>query len=304
MRWAAISSNPFVRSRDNPKLPPLILELVGGDTMAFDLDRVQKDIRELRKFLKRGLKHTTPQQIHSLRTQLRRFEAAMQVLALDSNPNERRLLSKLAKFRRRAGKVRDLDVLTGYAAGVKMIEEDDCQVQLLESLGAKHAQQNRRLRSFAVRHGESLRRRLKRTARHLKTLSEGSLIDDTAPGYTMLLELRLQRELTAKTRLTRNNLHPYRLKVKELRFMLQMEDHPSDRQLIETLGAMKDAIGEWHDWQQLLTIAREQLSHGSECRLVPLYEATADQRLKRALLVANAGRKQMQPSPAGAEDTA
>jgi CHAD domain-containing protein len=304
MRWAAISSNPFIRSAGNPKLPSLILELIGGDTMAFDLDRVQKDIRELRKFLKRGLKHRTPQEIHSLRTQLRRFEASMQVLALDSNPNERRLLRKMAKLRRRAGKVRDLDVLTGYAVGVKMIGEDDCQVQLLESLGAEHAQRNQRLHSFAVRHGESLRRRLKCTASHLKTLSAGSLIDDTAPGYTMLLELRLQRELTAKTRLTRNNLHPYRLKVKELRFMLQMENHPSDRQLIETLGEMKDAMGEWHDWQQLLTIAREQLSHGSKCKLLPLFQATTNQKLKRALAVANRGRKQIQPALAGTEDNA
>ena len=35
----------------------------------------------------------------------------MEALALESN--ERRLLRKLAKLRKRAGKVRDLDVLTG-----------------------------------------------------------------------------------------------------------------------------------------------------------------------------------------------
>ena len=34
---------------------------------------------------------------------------------------------------------------------------------------------------------------------------------------------------------------------------------PPNQELIETLGQVKDAIGEWHDWQQLLTIARENL---------------------------------------------
>ena len=42
--------------------------------------------------------------------------------------------------------------------------------------------------------------------------------------------------------------------------MLEMEKDPADRELIEILGGVKDAIGEWHDWQELLTIAREQLT--------------------------------------------
>ena len=44
----------------------------------------------------------------------------MQALALDSNANEQRLLRKLAKLRKRAGKVRDLDVLTGYVAELEI----------------------------------------------------------------------------------------------------------------------------------------------------------------------------------------
>ncbi|HTU52046.1 MAG TPA: CHAD domain-containing protein [Acidobacteriaceae bacterium] len=266
--------------------------------MAFDLGRVQKDIRKLRRFLKHAPKHTMPKKVHSLRTAIRRFEAAMQALALDSNANERRLLRKLAKLRKRAGKVRDLDVLTGYVADLNMSGEEECLVQLLEYLGSEHARRNQQLHSSAVRHGESLRRRLKRTARHLKTSPENVTAYQTAPGYTMLTELRLQRELTEPIRLTRNNLHPYRLQVKELRYMLQMEKDPADLELIETLGQVKDAIGEWHDWEELLTIARDHLAHGSKCKLIPLIQTTTQQKLKHALAVTNAGRRQMQRSPA------
>ena len=107
----------------------------------------------------------------------------------------------------------------------------------------------------------------------------------------MLSELRLQRELAAAVRLTKNNLHPYRLQVKELRYMLQMEKDPSDRALIEILGDVKDAIGEWHDWQELQTIARDHLHHASKCKLIPLLEKTTQQKLKRALADSKLGQE-------------
>ncbi|MES2222922.1 MAG: CHAD domain-containing protein [Acidobacteriota bacterium] len=265
--------------------------------MAFDLDDIHQHIRKLRKHLKRWPKHATPKQVHSLRTTARRFETAMQALALDSNKNERRLLRKMAQLRSRAGKVRDLDVLTGFVAALKMgAEEEECRVQLLEHLGAEHADRNERLHSFAVRHRKSLRRRLKRTATHLQTWSLDGITGPTAPGYTMLSELRWQQDLTRPLRLTRKNLHPYRLRVKKLRDMLQMEKDPTDREFIETLGRVKDAIGEWHDWQQLLKIASENLHHATKCQFISEFQKITQQKFKHATAIANAGRNQIQSS--------
>ena len=223
----------------------------------------------------------------------------MEALALASDTNERQLLRKLAKLRKRAGKVRDLDVLTGYVADLNVSGEEECLVELLEYLGSKRAQRNQQLHSFAIKRRESLRRRLKRAAAQLETSSEDMIASQTAPGDTMLSELRLQQELTQPIRLTKSNLHPYRLQVKELRYMLQMEKDPTDRELIEMLGQVKDAIGEWHDWLQLQTIARDHLAHGSKCKLIPLFQKTTQQKLKRALAVANAGRRRIQSSNAG-----
>ena len=273
-----------------------ILELHGGQTMAFDFGKIQKDICMLRRFLKRAPRYATPKQVHSLRTASRRFEAGMQALALDSNANERRLLRKLAKLRRRAGKVRDLDVLTRYVADLKVSAEEQCLVQLLEYLSAEHADRSRQLHSFARKHGEVLRRRLKRTAAHLKTSPENSTAAHTKSGDAMLTELRLRQEVTKPIVLTESNLHPYRLKVKELSYTLQIENNPADRDLIKTLGQVKDVIGEWHDWQQLLTIARDNLPHASDCKLISLLQETAEQKLKHALAVTNVGRRQVRSS--------
>ncbi len=272
--------------------------------MAFDLDRVQNDIRELRKFLKQTPKHPTPKQIHLLRTRTRRFAASLQALTLDVSANEQQVLRTLARLQRRAGKVRDLDVLTEYVAKVPAQEESDCLVELLEYLGAEHARRTKQLHSFAVQHGPSLQRRLKRTAAHLRTpVADGAPANSTLRD-AMLSELRLQRELAEPVRLNQKNLHPYRLKVKELRYVLELENNPGDRQLIETLGEMKDAIGEWHDWQELLTIAKEQLPHGPECKLVRSFEAIAEQKFNHALSVTSNGRKNALHSVAPMENTA
>jgi CHAD domain-containing protein len=269
--------------------------------MGFDLDRVQTDIRKLRRFLKRPPKHAKPNKVHSVRTAVRRFQAAIHALGLGSDSKEKRLLSKLDRLRRRTGKVRDLDVLTGYLANLEVSGEEECLVQLLEHLGSEHADQTHRLYLFAVKHGESLRRRLKRTAGNLKASSKDGRAGNSAPRDTMLYELRLQRELIEPVRLTKNNLHPYRLRVKELRYMLQMEKDPADRELIETLGKVKDAIGEWHDWQQLVEIARDNLPHGSKCKLILLLQKTARQKLKNALAVANTGRRKIHSSHTGTD---
>ncbi|MGH9615872.1 MAG: CHAD domain-containing protein [Acidobacteriaceae bacterium] len=259
--------------------------------MAFNFDRVQKDIRKLRNFLKRTPKRPGPEEIHSLRTHTRRVQSALRALALDSSQNERRLLRELEKLRRKAGKVRDLDVLTGHVANVRMKNEGPCLVQLLEHLGAEHARRSRQLHSLTVENRAALLRRLKGVEAKLGKLAEKDTPDKAAPAEAMISELQLQRELGGASRLIRENLHLYRLKVKELRYILQMEDDPSDSQLIETLGEIKDAIGEWHDWQKLLGIAQEELPHGKNCKLVGLLQTIAGQKFRHALSVAERGRK-------------
>ena len=52
------------------------------------------------------------------------------------------------------------------------------------------------------------------------------------------------------------NLHAFRIKVKELRYVLQLAKDP-DLKFVNALGKVEDQIGDWHDWQQLAEIAGE-----------------------------------------------
>ena len=81
--------------------------------MAIDADRMHKPVRKLRKLLEKMGSQPAAKDVHDLRTSSRRLEASFQALSLDGGRNGRKVLKKVRKIRKRAGKVRDMDVLTG-----------------------------------------------------------------------------------------------------------------------------------------------------------------------------------------------
>src|ERR1700745_4031529 len=135
--------------------------------MPLDADRIQKPGRTLRKLLKKLPKQPAPEQIRDLRTRARRLEATIEALGLESRGNERQVLRTMKRLRRRAGKIRDMDVLTSYISDVHVDGEQDCEVQLLEHLGAERSRHAKKMRALVRTYRTALRRRLKRTATHL-----------------------------------------------------------------------------------------------------------------------------------------
>src|SRR5881296_3756091 len=100
--------------------------------MAINENRIQKSIRKLEKAAKKAPKVPPPEKVHSLRTNARKLETSIEALALDSRKNERLLIKEIKKVHRRAGKIRDMDVLIGYLSKMRLDEEHDCQIQLVE----------------------------------------------------------------------------------------------------------------------------------------------------------------------------
>src|SRR5262245_63511660 len=105
--------------------------------MSFDIERIQKSTRRVRKFLQKNSKRPSSDAIHNLRTSTRSLETTFTTLGFDSKRKVKRLMRDLGDVRKRAGKVRDMDVLTADALMVKQDGEKDCLVQLLEYLGAE-----------------------------------------------------------------------------------------------------------------------------------------------------------------------
>src|SRR5438552_5436542 len=94
--------------------------------------------------------------------------------------------------------------------------ENECSVMLLEHLGARRQKHAAKLRAAVRQKGSKLRKRLKGISTEFeKLLPEAS-------ANVAGLAVKLSTELASPAGLNKRNLHPYRLKVKELRNVLQM----------------------------------------------------------------------------------
>lgn len=185
-----------------------------------------------------------------------------------------------------------MDVLTSYASTVHP-KGDDCVVQLLEHLGARRRKLAKKLHREVERRRPALRKELKRAPGVLTKLirKSGNGAKGVAPGVNATATaVKLEAELAMPRRLDRKNLHPYRLKVKELRDVLQMADGSSRPKLVDDLGEVKDAIGEWHDWEELVSIAEKVLDHGKDCGLIPELKKLTRDKYDRALALADSLR--------------
>jgi CHAD domain-containing protein len=252
-----------------------------------DPDRIRKPIRTLKKVTANLPKEPSPKKIHKLRTNARKLETVFSALALDSKKNERQLIKGVRTIRKRAGKVRDLDVLTGDLAGVHVDGETECQVRLLEHLGGERQRQTAKLRKLVAANRAELKAQLRKASANLDKDLESTKVN---PASLAAAEsLRLASELEIPRRFNKGNLHPYRLKVKQLRYVLELApDHPK---FVDDLGEAKDVIGDWHDWEELVAMADEILNHGANCKLIRTLKEIADSKFEHAVRVAEQLRR-------------
>lgn len=256
--------------------------------MAVDQERIQKSIRKLWKYVKNVPKQPSPGEIHKLRTNARKIEANLKALSLESNKSEQRLLKCVKQIRKRAGKVRDLDVLTRNLATVHADGEAECEVMLLEYLGRKRQKQARKLHTVISNERTGLKKRLRRASAHVDKFLKKN--EPEPASLAAAHALQLSSQLQSPSRLNRGNLHAYRLKVKELRYVLQLSAS-ADRQFVDDLGNVKDAIGDWHDWEELISIATNKLDHGTACRLLPKIKDITESTYQQALNMAGDFRR-------------
>jgi CHAD domain-containing protein len=253
--------------------------------MGLDAEQVHKPVRKIRKLLKKLPKEPTPEQVHQLRTNSRRLQATLASLSLDLSRRETRLLKHVNAVRKKAGKVRDMDVLIGSVPEV-VASEQECRITLLEQLGDLRRRQARKLHA-EVRSSGKTRSGLKRVGRHL----EAALCERKQKGCDPVIArsnaaataLTLESELGRPEHLGKQNLHAYRLKVKELQNVLRLSDHSRRQEFLEALNVVKDSIGEWHDWEELFAIGQKVLDHGSKCELLRAIKTNKTRKFETAL---------------------
>jgi len=252
-----------------------------------------KPLREIRRLLHRWDAEPAAEDVHELRTAVSRFDTMLEAMRSDLKRADRQTGKRLARIRRRAGKVRDIDVLTRNAASLDGNldgnDDADCLAELLEQLGAHRARKARRLRRLVKAKEPTLQRRLKRTAHRVEEQlrpsrhsAANAVADVTANA------IALSAELAAPIRLNRTTLHPYRRKVKALRDVLQMAEDAKQNAFVRRLSTVKDVIGDWHDWELLIEVAIDIVpaDHGRRCPLVQAMRAVSKTKYEHAVAVA------------------
>jgi len=262
--------------------------------MLLQTERVQKSIVRLRKFLKKKPNSPPPEKLHQIRTSARRLESSLAAMDIGKKRLRKRLERNLPALRKRLGKVRDMDVLTAHAISIdSKASERECLVQLLEHLGAKRSEYTKRLRKAAKSYGPRLRNDLAKIAETMDDAANRSG-QNGAVGFAgqQALPLReLVSGLDRPKRLNQSNLHSYRLKVKELRYILQLSKKRLSQELVKKLGEVKDAIGEWHDWEDLRAITAEVVNGGQQSELARQLKKITHQKFDNALSITNHMRK-------------
>jgi CHAD domain-containing protein len=245
-------------------------------------DQVEKPLRKLRKQLKALSSDPRPADVHSLRTQARRLEATVAAVVPGRNKTSRRLLKLITPVRKAAGKVRDMDVLIGDALMLADSHGSESMVRLVEHLARMRVKHARKLHDIVEQQRPEARKQLKQSSKMLKKAVKkdwGDRSGEAAP-QTLISELGHWPDLNA------GNLHMFRIRIKELRYMLELSDE-ADQTLIASLGTVKDAIGEWHDWVELLRIAQKVLDAEADGGNLKRLEDIVNERLESAVATAN-----------------
>jgi CHAD domain-containing protein len=212
----------------------------------------------------------TPKSVHRLRTTIRRIESLVSYAHPNLGRKLERSLEKLKELRNRAGKVRDIDVQTKLLDQLGNGSTARDRKTLGSLLEKKRERQVERLSAALTKlAGEKLFSRLERVAEKVGNGPSGGN-RPLAPLEEARSQLnRLAADFAGHESLKPDRLHRARIQLKKIRYMAELADDSDDRKaFLERLKAVQDAVGEWHDWEELTRLAEKRFADRVNCAML------------------------------------
>ncbi len=263
--------------------------------MPVDLKRSRLAFQRLGRELTKLAKNPAPESVHKFRTNSRRVEALLGEVAPQVNRNEKKLLKLLSRLRKKAGRVRDLDVEIASLRSLKIPEGNGHKSQFVDSLVEERTRQEQKLaRAFDRATTNEVRKRLKRTA------SRVEIPRNTEPLTLALSKLaKLGRDHVT---LTEKTLHQYRIIGKRARYIAELAgDNTEAKRMVDQLKHMQDVIGDWHDWLKLTQRAETLFGGVRDSALVAMLRNVTQAKFRQsvdAVAEARAALSGKKPGPA------
>jgi CHAD domain-containing protein len=217
--------------------------------------------------------------VHRLRTGTRRLQILLGELSPKVDRGQKKLLKLLDRIRKRAGKVRDLDVQLAALRSLKIPREPRRKTQLVNHLIELRGRQEKKLRRAADEDTvREIRKRLKRAS---KDFNPEASRDPLAVAKGML-----ERIHGEDGPLTEALLHRYRILSKRARYAAEFAGQSTEaEQFIAGVKRIQDALGDWHDWLTLTQTAGKHLGEVRESSLVAELHNVTGAKFRHAVAV-------------------
>jgi CHAD domain-containing protein len=245
--------------------------------MPIDLKRSRLAFQRLGRELTRLAKSPEPETVHKFRTNSRRVEALLSEVAPNLNRNDKKLLKQLSWLRKKAGRVRDLDVEIASLRSLKIPEGNGHKSQFVDTLVHERTKREEKLvEAFDRETAVEVRKRLKRAA------GEINIPKHTEPLTLTLGKLaKLGRDHVT---LTEKTLHQYRIIGKRARYIAELADHdPEAKRVVDQLKHMQDVIGDWHDWLKLTQKAEALFGGVRDSALVAMLRNVTQAKFRQSV---------------------
>ncbi len=245
--------------------------------MAISSEQVQSIFRKTERELARLSSEKHAKAIHGFRTSAGRLETLLEKIAPRRDRNQKKLLKMLHAIRRRAGKVRDLDVQLEALRSLKIPQEPRRKTQLMQGLIELRLKREVKLRKLL--HKSDIREISKRLKQAYKTFETEGARDPLVIARQMLAS-----GISAGPAMDAEKLHRCRIAVKRARYAAELaEKSPAATQFIAELKRMQDALGNWHDWQLLTETAKQRLGEVNQSSLVALLHNVTQGKFRHAV---------------------
>lgn len=245
--------------------------------MPIDRKRCRVSFQRLALELAKLTKDPAPENVHKMRTNSRRVEVLLREISPELTHNDKKLLKMLMRLRKKAGRVRDLDVEIAALRSLKILEGNGHKAQLREALVEERSQREKKLgRAFDKEDIADIRRRLKRAAGKFEVRPE------TDPLALTLMKLaQLSRD---NAPLTERTLHQYRIVGKQARYLAELAGRDAEaKHVVQQLKRMQDVVGDWHDWLKLTQKAEARFGGVRDSALVALLRNVTQAKFRQSI---------------------
>jgi CHAD domain-containing protein len=220
--------------------------------------------------------------VHGFRTTSRRLQTLLEQIIARRDRNQKKLLKMLDRIRKRAGKVRDLDVQLAALRSLKVPQEPRRKTQLMQGLIELRAKHEKRLRKMLDK--EAVREITKRLRRGSKQVKSEATYDPLTVARTMLAQVA-----RPAGPVTEDVLHHYRIAVKRARYAAEFAPKSAETtQFMANLKQLQDAVGNWHDWLTLTQSTAKRLGDVNQSSLVAALHNVTRGKFRQAVAALSA----------------